>query len=84
MKKQTENLKLNYPELEDFEFNNIFEMQEKFITKLVLDYLSDVCIESAKNFELITRENITRPPMISDIVIAISKAVENVRNKYES
>lgn len=83
MKKQTKNLKLNYPELEDFKFNNNLETQEKFIKKLVLDYLSDVCIESAKNFKLIVEKNPTRQPMLNDIVIAVNKAVENIRSKYE-
>ena len=54
-----------------------------FIKKLVLDYLSDVCIESAKNFVLIVEKNPTRQPMLNDIVIAVNKAVENIRSKYE-
>ena len=63
------------------------DLQEKFIKKLVLDYLSDVLLEYSILVQRKLFENTQKGDCLfygEDISRLAKQAVENIRSKYES
>ena len=63
------------------------ELQEKFITKLVLNYISDVFVEYARLIKDNALEHQNKGHFyiaeLNELVEMAKQAVENIRNKYE-